>query len=142
MNEITANKIIAKVKSESIEYYEDFRGVNIKELDLIRSYNVKDDIVLKSKKERAFFVNSYLSRHPYINAIIGKYVKDRADRIRGIEVRAKLLPFSNKFKVVFSVVSSRSKTSIYVDRKYFEKIYTPVQFAEFLKNELVWKYGR
>jgi len=130
------NEIIAKVKNESIKYYENFRGVEIKELSLITSYYVKDDIVLKSKKERTLFVNSYLSRHPYINAIIGKYVKDRTDRIREIEVYAKLLPFSNKFKVVFSVVSSRSKTSIYGDRKYFEKIYTPIQFAEFLKNDM------
>jgi len=141
MNEITAkvskmNEITAKVKNESIKYYENFRGVEIKELNLIRSYYVKDDIVLKSKKERILFVNSYLSRHPYINAIIGKYVKDRADRMSEIEVYAKLLPFSKKFKVVFRVVSSRSKTSIYVDQKYFVKIYTPIQFAEFLKNDL------
>jgi hypothetical protein len=134
--ESEVNEIIAKVKNESIKYYENFRGVEIKKLNLITSYYVKDDIVLKSKKERISFVNSYLSRHPYINAIIGKYVKDRADRMSEIEVYAKLLPFSKKFKVVFKVVSSRSERSIYAEQKYFAKIYTPIQFAEFLRNDM------
>jgi len=130
------NKIITRVKNESTKYYEDFPGVSIKELSLIKSYYVADDIILKSKEERISFVNSYLSRHPHTNAIIGKYVRDHADRVTEIEVYIKLLPFSNKFKVVFRIISSKSKKNIYVDQKYFEKIYTPTQLAEFLKSDI------